>query len=778
MKKVLSWLLVITMMMSVMALPMAVSAEETTTEGTTEDTTTDGTTGDGTTEGDTTTGDTTTEETTPTSKQVVHFNYDFEDYQATGTLSFPKSKTTGVTGGSWETLMSSAGNIVQGVDGNAFHFTKVGTSGMYATYNPTANISSGKWLYSFDIAYNISSTNSRVAWVMNNSSPKYLYFLALQHPTSTTVGSITAMYTRSNGNSLNQGNLFKATDSEKEYTVDVLLDFDQNLATYYVNGVEKTSNVMTATETYTFAGTSFKFNLNNNINKLDNFMLIENPDAQYSFSQKGEVTTESEYITVRFSDTVHLTDINDFIITDANGETAATVTEIEQINGKFYNLKLSNKLNPGTYNLTLADPTLTSVIAGTTSSNTTSAFTVKPEYTYFDMDFEDFTSITSYLTGYGSLGTWTWPSGGSCKAVASNTYQFAGDNTKGIAGTGTDVTKKWRYTLNTPITSGVLRISFDAAFDTTKTTKRDPFVFINNNTDTGCVLNYGKTPQNGGLKYIVSGGAGLRVLDSNKSVPIEDNEPHRWDIVINMDTSTLENYCDGVRFSSVNFGTLQTSITDVSIMLLSAVSFFDNYKVTVNVDNFGYTATDIDTYSNETIVNFDDTMDLADSDLIFTDSEGNTVTPVAITKISPRKYKVMLPDLMEGTYKVELAEGKTSALGNTAKIEYATFNVAERPAQTLYATNLGFTDADGGVTLSATVSNIAESVQKAFLIIGVYKDRVLEECIADVFEIEAGATDVEKTVTLTTDKDLSQYTVRGFVWNRETFSPLIVSVTK
>jgi len=378
MKKVLSWLLVITIMMTVVALPMAVSAEETATEDTTEDTTTDDT----------------SEEQPQTSKQVVHFNYDFEDYQTTGTLDFPKSKTAGVTGGSWQTIMPNAGNIVQGVDGNAFHFTKVDTIGMYANYDPTANVTSGKWLYSFDMAYNLSSTNARVAWVMNNSSPQYLYFVALQHPTSTTVSSVTAAWTNASGAMRNQGNLFKATDSEKEYTVDVLLDFDNNLITYYVNGAYVTSNKISGATDYEFAGTSFKFNLNNNINKLDNFMLIENPDAQYSFTQKGEVTTVSEYITVRFSDTVYLTDITDFIITDANGGTVATVTEIQQTNGRLYNLKLSNTLKPGTYNLTLADKTLTSVIAGTTSSNTRSEFTVEQDDTYFEADFEDVSSAS------------------------------------------------------------------------------------------------------------------------------------------------------------------------------------------------------------------------------------------------------------------------------------------------------------------------------------------------------------------------------------------------
>ena len=776
MKKVLSWLLVISMMVTAMALPMAVYAEETTTEGTTEDTTTEGTTGDSTTEGGTTEGGTTddgtTEETTPTSKQVEYFNINFEDYTSSNTV-FPKAKTS-TYAGNWY-ANNSTGTVVEGMDGNAFRFTGTGTSaatGGFSTYKPASVITSGKFLISMDISMSKEGTVGAKPWAWTLSSGQaQSYFYPLR------VANTGLWSTVAGGTSgAAKTNLVGADSSDVLTSVDVLVDIGESGSTkyYYVNGELKETTAIA----FTSFATNFKIYFNNNIYMMDNFKMVLNPDAQYSFAQKGEVTAQSEYITVRFSDTVHLTDITDFIITDATGETAATVTEIQQINGKFYNLKLSNKLNPGKYNLTLADTTLTSVIAGTTSSNTTAEFTVNPEYTYFDMDFEDFTNITSYLTGYTSLGSWTWPDGGSCKAVSSNTYQFAGDNTKGIAGTGTDHTKKWKYTLNTPVTSGVLRISFDAAFDTTKTTKRSQFVFINDDTSSGCVMNYGKTTDNGGVKYILSGGEDLRVLDGNKSVAINDNEPHRWDIVIDMDNKTLENYCDGVRFSSVNFGTTQTSITDVSIMLLSAVSFFDNYKVTVNVDDFGYTATDIDTYSNATIVNFDDTMVLADGDLIFTDPEGNTVAPISVTKITPRKYSVVLPDLMEGTYKVELAEGKTSALGNTAKIEYATFNVAERPVRTFYATNLEFADSEGGATLSATVSNISGTLEKVFLVIGVYKDNVLVECAADVFEIQPGEKDVEKTVTLTTEKDLSDYTVRGFVWDRKDLASLIDSITK
>ena len=759
MKKLLVWCLVLTMVISTVVFPISAFATETTEDTTTGDTTTEGT-------------ETDTETETTTSPEVIHFNYTFDDYATSGTLAFPNSASNNVTGGSWNTIMKSAGNIVQGVDGNAFHFTKDASSGMYASYNPTADVTSGKWLWSFDMAYNTAGTKSRVTWMMNNSTPEYVYFLALQYPNSTTVGSVTAAYTQANGKVLNQGNLFKATDSEKEYTVDILLDFDENLATYYVNGQQKTSNKMSMNASTTFKGTTFKLNLNNNINKLDNFKLVENPSSKFSFAQKGEVTSESEYVTVRFSDTV-VPSAEDFIIANTEGTQVATVTEVEQVNGKFYNLKLSNKLEPGNYNLTLADTTLTSVVAGKTSKNTTSAFTVLPEYTYFDMDFENFTNITDYLTGYTSLGTWTWPSGGNCNAVSSNTYQFAGDSTKGIAGTGIDLTKKWQYTLNEPVTSGVLKISFDAAFDTAKKTKRSQFVYINNDTTNGCVMNYGKTADNGGLKYIVSGGEDLVVFDGNKSVAIEDNEPHRWEIIIDMDNTTLENYCDGKQFSSVNFGTTQTQITDVSIMLLSAVSFFDNYKVTLNVDDFGYTASDIGTYSNSTIINFDDTMvfDDVSTAMVFADPYGNIVTPTSVTKISPRKYKADFSavDLIAGEYKVTLADGiTTSAIGNTPKIESASFTVAERPEDTFFAKNLDFAEVEGGVSLSTTLTNWGEDTEnpeEALLVIAVYDGNELVECVADSFDIASGDTDIEKSITLTTAKDLSQYTVRGFVWD-------------
>jgi len=219
-------------------------------------------------------------------------------------------------------------------------------------------------------------------------------------------------------------------------------------------------------------------------------------------------------------------------------------------------------------------------------------------------------------------------------------------------------------------------------------------------------------------------------------------------------------------------------IKNVYLRFKPAITFFDNYKMTVNVDDFGYTVADIPTESNSTIINFDDTMVLADTDLIFTDPEGNAVTPSSITKITPRKYKVEFANLIEGEYKLSLAEGKTSAIGNVSNTEEITFNVAERPLPDLRASSISFTDVEGGVTLNATISNTTDSLRKAFLIIGVFKDRVLEECVADVFEISAGEENVEKSVTLTTDLDLSQYTVRGFVWDREDISPLIGCITK
>ena len=74
----------------------------------------------------------------------------------------------------------------------------------------------------------------------------------------------------------------------------------------------------------------------------------------------------------------------------------------------------------------------------------------------------------------------------------------------------------------------------------------------------------------------------------------------------------------------------------------------------------------------------------------------------SITKITPRKYKVALPDLEEGVYTMTLKDGKTSALGNTPKVEEVTFNVAARPVKEFVATELAIADTEGGATLSAT----------------------------------------------------------------------------
>jgi hypothetical protein len=96
-----------------------------------------------------------------------------------------------------------------------------------------------------------------------------------------------------------------------------------------------------------------------------------------------------------------------------------------------------------------------------------------------------------------------------------------------------------------------------------------------------------------------------------------------------MDAKTVTNYCDGVQFNKVTYTTSYLTDGDIKNIYLRfkpAITFFDNYKMTVNINEFGYTATDISTESNSTIVNFDDTMVLADGDLIFTDPDGNEAT--------------------------------------------------------------------------------------------------------------------------------------------------------
>ncbi len=750
MKKLLVWCLVLTMVISTVVFPVSAFATETT-----EDTTTEG-----------------TETTEP--EEVVHFN---NTWEGSTTTLFPPSKT--LTYGTFARV-SGAGSVVDGIDGKAFHFSLTSASGKSATYTPTTALTSGKVLISADIKYNMSGSKNYTKWRMKNSgATKYL--LSFENPADSYGASV---YTAVGGDE-RVSRLFKAEEG-KVYTIDIVLDLDAGTQTYYVNGEYKYSyNLKEDYGITAFSISEIAYGVSANIDYIDNFKLIQNP-KNYSFTATN-TTTEEKCITVRFSDSVS-PEISDFTITE-NAEEGAeaktlTVTDIETVNGRIHKLKFAD-VTPGEYTITLDSEKTT--VAGATPSATTATFTVTPEYTYFDVDFENFTSGTgqTYLNAnhkqYGSWGS------DFSNLSPSNTYKFAGDTTNGAYATGTG---KANYAFSDTINSGVLKISFDAAFDYTQYSSRDMVVYLNNDqTNASTIMGYTNTSGGGGGRYIKGATTNGKVNDGAKQTDFVDNQPYRWDIIVDIDNKTIKNYKDGVCFSTVTGVTSSYILNPVNIgiRLTKAISFFDNFKVTLNVDDFGYTASDIDTYSNSTIINFDDTMvfDDVSTAMEFTDPYGYIVTPTSVTKISPRKYKAAFSavDLVAGEYKVTLADGiTTSAIGNTVKIESASFTVAERPEDTFFAKNLDFAEVEGGVSLSTTLTNWGEDTEnpeEALLVIAVYDGNELVECVADSFDIASGDTDIEKSITLTTAKDLSQYTVRGFVWDiGEEFYSLYEPATK
>ena len=71
-----------------------------------------------------------------------------------------------------------------------------------------------------------------------------------------------------------------------------------------------------------------------------------------------------------------------------------------------------------------------------------------------------------------------------------------------------------------------------------------------------------------------------------------------------------------------------------------------------------------------------------------------------------------------------------------------------------------------------------ENPEEALLVIAVYDGYKLVDCTVGNFEIAAGETEIEKSVTLTTESDLSKYTVRGFAWEGTELYSLCDPVTK
>lgn len=770
MKKLLTLCMALVMTIFAIA-PISAFATETTegtelTEGTETTESTEGT--EGTTEG-------------VQSNQIIHADMSYEENTTRTAFHYLSDSVTSGAGAWSKATSGNVGEIIDGIDGNAFRYT---SSSGYAVYKPSSKWTAGKILISADISYDPFAPAGRETWVMTNdytkddgaSDTEYIWIAGLEAAT----GKGACMYSISAASSSSNTKLFESKSVDEVYTVDILIDLDKKTRTWYVNGVEMATNSMgyDGIKAYTPGISQIKFNMTKNLCGIDNFRIIENPDVQYSFKQVGTVTTESEYLTVRFTDSVYLSDTTDFIVQDANGETMATVAEIEQVNGKFYNLKLSNKLEAGSYNLVLNDTSLKSVIADTTSSNTVSEFTVTMERLFFDIDFEGYTTSADALAYYNTFNQYgTFSVANSNDQTKSNTYGFEGDTSMGVTCSSSG-TRNLCYTLATPITSGKVIISYDAAFDATKQTSRQQLSYIEDATN-GCILTYGIN----GDVTVIAGAKASGHYSGGETKAYENNKAYRWDTVIDMDEKTIINYCDGVQFNKVTYTSsylIDGDIQKIYLRFKPALTFFDNYKMTVNVETFGYTASDIASDSNETIINFDDTMVIADGDMVFKDIYGDVITPTSITKITPRKYKVALPDLEEGVYTMTLKDGKTSALGNTPKVEEVTFNVAARPVKEFVATELAIADAEGGATLSANVTNSFDEAKTAVMLIALYNENdEMVECYAEEVPVDKGADAAAKSITMTTTKDLSAYTVKGFIWSVEdSFYPLCDPVTK
>jgi len=453
MKKFLSWLLVLTMVLSTMVMPVSVFAEETTEGEATEDNTTE----------------------TLTLTEKVHFNIDFEDYLATNT-TFPKADETHGYG-TWMNRMSAAGEIIQGEDGNAFKITKAAETGMFNRYKFNTAITTGKVLLSFDMRYNVNGTAGRQTWVFfnNDATVENVYLLSLENPTSTNGPSVGIIKGSHSTNSI----LFNAAKNDKMYHVDVLFDVDTKTKTFFLDGEQITSHTYSDEALPSVGLTSIKFNLNANIAAIDNFKLIENP-KNFKIEAEGR-TTEDSYVKVNFSDPMDGLKAADFKVAKADGTGEIAVSRIEKIDGTNYKLILADKLNEGAYAVTLVNSSVKSLF-GTTASNANAGFNVIPAITYFDLDFEkpEKFGIESYVTEFDENGS--WKVAGSAKVLQNNANAFVNDETCGVYAmheTNSAATRTLEYTFAKPVTTGKLTVSFDAAFDSTINTARTQLLYLN-----------------------------------------------------------------------------------------------------------------------------------------------------------------------------------------------------------------------------------------------------------------------------------------------------------
>jgi len=639
MKKIFAWLLVLTIIVSTMTVGFA----ETTTEG------------------ETTTEDSTTETETLTEK--VHFDIDFEDYTATD-VAFPK--TAKLTYGKWEPTISNAGNAVSGWDGNAFKFTCAESA---YTYRPTAKITTGKYLLSMDFIYDTTGSADAAQHVILGD--KTIYLMNFENPSGSYKASI-----RGASSAWRCTHMFYAQPSTV-HTVETLIDMDAHKITQYVDGVE--------THSYEDEGltgiTQFKFYSSQNFVAIDNFKLVENP-TKYSFSQQGNMTTDDTSVIVEFSDAVNAT-ASDFVVDDG---TSATVTAVEKISGKIFNLKLSQNLSSGTHTISLANEKLVSGV-GTLPENTSVSFNVVPTYTLFDIDFESIkdSTIPNYLSeNYSSNGEWAIDGGAEVYPTQSNGY---GDASTGLYATdtqgATNVRRNFGYTFNTPVNEGKITISFDATFDSTINTERMQLLYINNDATNGNLLTYGEGTGDTANSKVIAGTKTDMHYSGGTRFSYEDNRAYRWDTVIDLDNNTVTNYCDGVVFNTVTLtdaiAEKHATVSSVYLRLTPSVVFLDNYRVSYNKSGYDITATDMPSSTSEIYVDFGDTIASENVSLVFTDAEGNVVTPLTVTKISPRKFSVVFDDITEGIHTVTATAGMKSALGTTLKNNTASFNVEVRP---------------------------------------------------------------------------------------------------
>ena len=189
--------------------------------------------------------------------------------------------------------------------------------------------------------------------------------------------------------------------------------------------------------------------------------------------------------------------------------------------------------------------------------------------------------------------------------MQNNENRFANDETYGVYAmheTNSAATRTLEYTFNEPVTTGKLTVSFDAAFDSTINTARTQLLYLNGDGTWGNILNYNAGTITGAKKDLH--------ISSTAAQEYEDNKAYRWDTVIDLDSNTITNYCDGEPFNTQEIAKNTNATTDtadlnnltsVSLRFNTSVSFFDNYKITYNKNTYDIKASEIGSKSNHTL---------------------------------------------------------------------------------------------------------------------------------------------------------------------------------